>query len=621
MEPHLIMLGILLVPLLSAVIIALFFRRCGSIAAALSVGASGIILVLSFILFATIDLSSEYKVWQVEWLTFGEFSLYLGFLFDGNTAIMLFVTAFVGFLIHIFSLGYMKDDDAKGRYFAGLSIFMFSMLGIVLADSLVMIFFFWELVGFSSYMLIAHYYKQPDAAAASKKAFIVNRIGDLGFLVGMVWAYWYYGTVQLSELYQVAGSEAYPLVAGIALCLMGGFLGKSAHFPLHVWLPDAMAGPTPVSALIHAATMVAAGIYFLVRIYVLFPTEVLLVVAILGVAMTVYAGMAALAQRDIKKILAYSTLSQLGFMAAALGMGMPGIALFHMTTHAFFKALLFLGSGSVINACHHEKDIFKMGGLLKKMPITGITFGIGVLAISGVTFLSGYWSKDAILLQAYTFYQPLFWLLLYSAAVTALYMGRLYWIAFLKTPRSEAASHAKENSFVMTIPLIVLAILSVVGGLYMFWPDVLVASILPEAELVFHGDDYHYSHYALYILGTLAWVIGLGASLWFYKPGSSEDPLEKKAPPVYSFIKSRLYLDEIYNWYVTKVQQRFADMLAFLDLIIISGILVRGSAALVGVIGLVGKHLHNNNLHVYIFWFLGGAILFFALAYFQFNLF
>jgi NADH-quinone oxidoreductase subunit L len=617
MEPHHLMLAILLTPLVSATLIAFFFRRQALAAGALSIGASGLILGLTIWLFAITDLSTPAEVWTVEWLRFGDYALHLGFLLDQNTTIMLFVVAFVGFLIHVFSWGYMMEDDARGRYFGGLSIFMFSMLGIVLADSLLMIFFFWELVGFSSYMLIAHYFKERDAAMASKKAFIVNRIGDLGFLVGMVWAYWYYGTFSLTELQAVAGTEAYPLVAGIALCLMGGFLGKSAHFPLHVWLPDAMAGPTPVSALIHAATMVAAGIYFLVRIYYLFPAEVLMVVAWLGVGMTVYAGMAALAQRDIKKILAYSTLSQLGFMAAALGMGFPGIALFHMATHAFFKALLFLGSGSVINACHHEKDIFKMGGLLKRMPITSITFGLGVLSISGVTFLAGYWSKDSILLAAYVNHPLIFWFLLYSAAITALYMGRMYWVAFLGAPKSEAADHAKESPLVMTIPLIVLAVLAVVGGFYALWPEVMSTAFSSEYKEVHYGEAYKAAHAPLLILGTLAWIIGLVGSFLFYRPGAREDHLEKLAPPVYSFIRSRLYLDEIYNWYVAKVQQRFADMLAFLDLIIITGIFVRGSAALVGLVGLAGRRVHQASVHAYIFWFLIGSIILFAVAVFR----
>mgnify|MGYP002820826769 FL=1 len=390
------MLTILVTPLISAALIALFLRRQGNLAAGVSVAAAGILCVLSLqLIFGNGAESIAYK-----WLEIGSLRIDMGFLWNHETATMLFVVAFVGFWIHVFSLGYMNDDESKARYFGGLSIFMFSMLGIVFADNLFMIFIFWELVGFSSYMLIAHYHKTDEASNACKKAFIVNRIGDLGFVLGILVTYWSLGTASLEELQTIATQHPDKVTTAIGLLLMCGFLGKSAQFPLHVWLPDAMAGPTPVSALIHAATMVAAGIYFLIRVQFLITADVLNTIAWLGAAMALYAGICALTQKDIKKILAYSTLSQLGFMSAAFGLGYPGIALFHLTTHAFFKALMFLGSGSVIYGCHHEQNIFKMGGLSKRMPITTLTFGIGVLAISGFPFLSGFFSKDAILIAA-----------------------------------------------------------------------------------------------------------------------------------------------------------------------------------------------------------------------------
>ena len=297
-----------------------------------------------------------------------------------------------------------------------------------------MIFVFWELVGFSSYLLIAHYFKTDEAAKASRKAFIVNRVGDFGFLLGIIFTYWTFGTVNLQEL-EVTASLS-PTLTSTLLCLLlaCGFIGKSAQFPLHVWLPDAMAGPTPVSALIHAATMVAAGIFLLIRIDFLFTAEALKLVGLMGAVMGLYAGFCALTQRDIKKVLAYSTLSQLGYMAAAFGLGLPGIALFHLMTHAFFKALMFLGSGSVIHACHHEQDIFAYGGLRKKMPVTAYTFLIGVLAISGVHFLSGYFSKDAILLGAYNLDLIIFLILYLGAILTSIYMFRLYFLTFCGKP-------------------------------------------------------------------------------------------------------------------------------------------------------------------------------------------
>ena len=435
---EIVALSVLLLPLLSAFVTLFFLRKQGNVASLLSVATAGGILVLSlYLIFAG---QGETFAWEMTWLRMSGWELRFGFLIDGSARLLLFVVSFVGFLIHIFSLGYMADDDAKARYFGGLSIFMFSMLGITLADNLIMIFVFWELVGFSSYLLIAHYFTTDEAAQASKKAFIVNRIGDFGFLIGIVLTYWTFGTVHLSELADLANFDPNLVTTALCLALACGFIGKSAQFPLHVWLPDAMAGPTPVSALIHAATMVAAGIYLLLRIEFLFTAQALALLALLGAGMGLYAGFCALVQRDIKKIFAYSTLSQLGYMAAAFGLGMPGIALFHLMTHAFFKALMFLGSGSVIHACHHEQDIFKYGGLRKRMPITAYTFLIGVLAISGVCFLSGYFSKDAILLGAYNLNLPVFIILYAGALLTALYMFRLYFITFEGEPRKNMPS-------------------------------------------------------------------------------------------------------------------------------------------------------------------------------------
>jgi len=367
-----IALGMLFLPLLSSAVTLFFLRKNGNLASLLSVFTSaGILLAAIFLIFSG---NGEKLVWDMRWFAMGGWELRFGILLDSPARLLLFIVAFVGFLIHVFSLGYMASDPARPRYFGGLSLFMFSMLGITLSDNLIMIFVFWELVGFSSYLLIAHYFKTDEAAKASRKAFIVNRIGDFGFLIGIILTYWSYGTVNLNELADLADFSPNLATTTLCLALACGFVGKSAQFPLHVWLPDAMAGPTPVSALIHAATMVAAGIYLLLRIDFLFTQDVLGLIAVLGAIMGVYAGFCALVQRDIKKILAYSTLSQLGYMAAAFGLGAPGIALFHLTTHAFFKALMFLGSGSVILACHHEQDIFNYGGLRKRMPVTALTF-------------------------------------------------------------------------------------------------------------------------------------------------------------------------------------------------------------------------------------------------------
>lgn len=606
------LLVVLLAPLASAVLIAFFCRQRGKIASAISVATAAAIFIFS--LRAIRGAEGEVLNPSWDWLSFGEFNISMGFLFNGVSATMLTMVAFVGFLIHVFSLGYMSDDKARARFFGGLSIFMFSMLGIVLADNLIMIFVFWELVGFSSYMLIGHYLNTDEAAAASKKAFIVNRIGDLGFLVGIVFAYWHFGTTNLSEMGSIVSDNKELISASIAALLMCGFIGKSAQFPLHVWLPDAMAGPTPVSALIHAATMVAAGVYFLIRIEFLFTPEVLTLITWLGTSVAVYAGFCAFGQNDIKKILAYSTLSQLGYMSAAFGLGYPGVALFHLITHAFFKALLFLGAGSVIHGCHHEQDIFKMGGLFKKMPITAITFLIGTLALCGVYGLSGFFSKDAILIAGGLKNTPIFILLTMGAFMTAGYMGRLFWIAFLGQPKSDDASHAKESPLTMLVPLIVLAVLSVVGGWMGYWPEQLGALIKDNLDHIHHMDGYDAMHKKVLIFGSAAWIVGLAVSFFFYGAGAKEDRLEKKAAPVYGFLKARLWFDEIYDFYVAKIQQRFALFVSFIDVFVIKGILVRGSAGIVGLVGMCSRSLHDGNLHTYVYWFLAGLILLWAVA-------
>ncbi len=603
-----VLLSILLLPLLSALVTLLFLRKQGNVAALLSVATAGGILVFS--LYLIFQTGNSTYAWETSWLKLADWELKLGFLIDGSARLLLFVVSFVGFLIHIFSLGYMAEDDAKARYFGGLSIFMFSMLGITLADNLIMIFVFWELVGFSSYLLIAHYFETREASEASKKAFIVNRVGDFGFLIGIVLTYWTFQTVNLQELKSLVQFDPSLVSTALCLALACGFIGKSAQFPLHVWLPDAMAGPTPVSALIHAATMVAAGIYLLFRIDFLFTAEALSLLAFLGASMGLFAGFCALGQRDVKKILAYSTLSQLGYMAAAFGLGMPGIALFHLMTHAFFKALMFLGSGSVIHACHHEQDIFKYGGLRKKMPITALTFLVGVLAISGVNFLSGYFSKDAILLGAYNQNLMVFILLYAGALLTSLYMFRLYFLTFEGEARSDASSKARESSILMTAPLLLLAALSVIGGYHELFPTALVGVLLPDLGRVATMPN----HLWMVVLGTAAWIIGLLAARFFYGKGGAEEPLQDRYPAFYDLCRSKLFFDEIYGFYVSKIQDPLARFLEVMELLFISGLMVRGSAGLSGLLALVARTCYVGKIHAYSFWFILGTIGFVAYA-------
>ena len=596
-------LSLLFLPFISAAVTLCFLRKHGNIAALLSVAtAGGILAFSSFLIFGGEE--GSIFTWSTTWFALSDMHLEFGFLVDSPAKTLLFVVSFIGLLIHIFSLGYMADDEAKSRYFGGLSIFMFSMIGITLADNLIMIFVFWELVGFSSYLLIAHYFKTDDAAKASRKAFIVNRVGDFGFLLGIIFTYWIFGTVNLQEL-EAASLD--PTLTSTLLCLLlaCGFIGKSAQFPLHVWLPDAMAGPTPVSALIHAATMVAAGVFLLIRIDFLFTAEALKLVGLLGAVMGLYAGFCALTQRDIKKVLAYSTLSQLGYMAAAFGLGLPGIALFHLMTHAFFKALMFLGSGSVIHACHHEQDIFAYGGLRKKMPITAYTFLVGVLAISGVHFLSGYFSKDAILLGAYNLDFVIFLILYVGAILTSVYMFRLYFLTFCGEARSKSSSAAHESTIFMTAPLLVLGFLSVVGGFVALYPIQIVEFLLPDIERVANMPN----HLWMNILGLFAWVGGLSIAWKIYgNITSTEDPLSEKSPTLFNLSRSKLFFDEIYSFYIQRIQDPFFRFLEVMELLFISGLMVRGSAGVAALFALLGKSFYSGKIHNYSFWFVIGTI-------------
>ena len=601
------LLSILFLPLgTSLLIIALgkYRKQYSPLVAFLS---SVVVLGLSFNLLKNLPESVHFS-W--EWLAFGDSKFYIGILLDNIGATMLAMVSIVALCIVTFSIGYMSDDAAKGRFFAGVAFFMFSMTGIILADNLIMIFLFWELVGFSSYLLIGHYFQKEEAKSASKKAFIVNRVGDFGFLIGIILAFWQFGTTDLGLLATKASLDPTLISSFIGFLLICGFIGKSAQFPLHVWLPDAMAGPTPVSALIHAATMVAAGIYLLIRIDFILTCEVLTFIAYSGTFVALFAGFCAFAQDDIKRILAYSTLSQLGYMAAILGMGYSGIALFHLITHAFFKALLFLGAGAVIHACHHEQSIFKMGGLIKKMPITAITFIIGTLALCGVYGFSGFYSKDAILIAANDFDSALFYFLVFGALMTAGYMGRLIWIVFFGKANSDAASLAHEVKAVMSVPLIVLSLFAVFAGLNAYWPFGLGTSVVSDLDHLHHLSNYKEIHKWVLILGSLAWVIGLGVSLLFYGRGSGEDRLELKFPKVFAFLKGRLWIDEVYHLYVNTIQKPVAEFLSFADEVILRGIIVRGGAGLVGILGVGFRLLQVGKLNNYVLWFFVGLLLF-----------
>ena len=594
---------ILFLPLGAAALSALFLRRAGGAAAWLSTATAFVLAGLSLKLLtaATADVT-----WHVELAKFGGISLGFGYLIDANARLMLFVVTFVAAWIHLFSVGYMQDDAARGRFFAGLSIFMFSILGIVVADNLLMTFIFWELVGFSSYMLIAHYFDKDFAAAASKKAFITNRIGDLGFILGIALCLKEYGTLDFVALKAAAGSTVPVAVGALLMC---GFLGKSAQFPLHVWLTDAMAGPTPVSALIHAATMVAAGVFFMARVSFLLAPEVLQWIAISGAGMAALAGLCALAQTDIKKSLAYSTLAHLGIMGCAIGLGRPDLAVLHMAMHAFFKATLFLGAGSVIHGCHHEQDMLKMGGLLKKMPLTAATFIAATLSNCAVPFFAGWYSKDAIIEAAWHGHNlPVFAFLAIAALATCLYSGRMIRLVFLGEANSEAAEQAHESPWTMTLPIMVLGLVFAVGAGFA------AHYLIPASSLqVVHKalEEMHFSFTApSTIIGLLALVLGFGGALKFYGTVRGADALQVVSPRTYHLLEHR-WMDGLYRWWIDGPQRRVVEFIAFLDLMLINGVAVRwiagGATAALG--NLTGLTFHRGQTRGYALWIVIGSAL------------
>jgi NADH-quinone oxidoreductase subunit L len=581
----------LLTPLASAVLILLVTRRSGGVSAFISVAAVLISLAASAgLLLAAPEPSTAYQWMNVP----GGVGFSISFVLDHLSKGMLFVVTAVGALVHIYSLAYMREDEGRARYFAGLSLFMFSMIGIVLSDNFVMMFVFWELVGVSSYLLIGHWFFRDAPAAAANKAFIVNRLGDFGFMLGilMIWAAT--GTVVFDGIQANIGAltanPAYLTTA--ALLIFCGTLGKSAQFPLHVWLPDAMEGPTPVSALIHAATMVAAGVYMLVRVFFLVEAtvDVQTVIAWIGMITALLAALIATQQNDIKRILAYSTLSQLGYMVLAVGVAAPGAAMFHLFTHAFFKALLFLGAGAVIHSMHHEQDIWKMGGLKNHMPWTFLTFLAGTLALTGCPFLSGFWSKDAILLAAQHRSPVFFGLGLATAFLTAFYMFRLFVVVFLGKPRSDGARRAHEAPALMTLPLWLLALPTVLAG-YPFFAS-------PFVELP-HGE----AHGMLVPALATGVFVGGAAVAWVLYSGKSSDPV------LIPLFARKFYFDEAYAVLVRWTHDALAVISAWFDRWIIDGVGVRGGAGMTWGVGYVMRFLQFGNLQGYALLFGAGVIV------------
>ncbi|MBT7983197.1 MAG: NADH-quinone oxidoreductase subunit L [Akkermansiaceae bacterium] len=593
---------ILLLPLVAAASNLLLLRKKANLSAYVSTLSAAICLVLTFGLIRQSDLSD---LGSFNWIKIADFKLDIGIELQGLGLGMILVVTLIGFLVHLFSLGYMREDAGKARYFSGLSLFMFSMTGIVFADNLAMMFIFWELVGVSSYLLIGHWYHKNTAAEAAKKAFLVNRIGDFGFMIGILLIWGSFGSVNFVEIEESLRNGNYDkgLRNWSVFCIFCGAIGKSAQVPLHVWLPDAMEGPTPVSALIHAATMVAAGVFMLTKVLFLIevaPTAAS-VIQYVGAITALIAALMATQQNDIKKILAYSTLSQLGYMIMAvgfaglwsggesLGESASNAGFFHLYTHAFFKALLFLGSGAIIYACHHEQNIWKMGGLIGRMKITSITFLIATAALAGIYPLSGFYSKDAIMTVAE--HKPILLVIgSFVAFLTAFYMTRLCVVVFFGKARSWSSEEAKEVPLLMLVPLLVLTIGAIFAG------QPFAYSWFVDPEKIPHPEG------ALPFILTAIGVAGIVSGFFLYR-GRDQEPY-----PV-QVLSRKFYLDEIYIILVRIFQDAVAWVAKQIDRLLIDGLLVRGVARLVTEIGSVLRGMQSGNLQGYAFLFGVGVIL------------
>ena len=625
-------------PILAGGIVAVMKQRYRAISAALAIGSMAISFLLALCAFAHVLLhSSETKeVLNFGWLHFGTEWLKLGWVLDPLTAVMLVMVTFVGLLIFIFSVGYMSDDKNFTRFFCFLALFAGAMLGVVIANSLLLLFMCWELVGLTSYLLIGFWFNKPSAAAAAKKAFIVTRIGDLGFFLGMAWLYFQTGTLlfydggagclehsAITMLVTHTTILGLTVSTGIGLLIFCGAAGKSGQVPLHVWLPDAMEGPTPVSALIHAATMVAAGVFLIARIYPLMsanapslpeltPTVALQVVTWVGAITALFGSLVAVAQYDIKRILAYSTVSQLGYMMIGLGVGGPAVGMFHLITHAFFKALLFLGAGSVIHGCSGEQDIRHMGGIRKFMPITFVAYTCGMLALCGFPLFAGFWSKDEILHSAFAWSisRIPFFMGALGALLTAFYMTRQMCYVFIGSFRGshahpshdqetlEEQAHAAhethahtphESPLVMTAPLMILAAFAVLLGFFgtPIWPW--FQSFLEGEHAAFDFPGFlRGGAIPSMIISTFLVFLGLGAGWVVYgrkliESAAAADPLETAQPQLSSLLGHAFFIDALYGATILRLNAWSAILCDVADRFVWNGFVQAFSYFIIGL--------------------------------------
>jgi len=592
---------ILFTPLAAAVVILFVGRFSKPLSAGLAIAAAASGCVLSWWLYFQ---PAGPEALRFYWLDFGEaFRVPIGVTIDHLAKVMLLVVTTIATLVFTYSIGYMRTEEGYWRYFAGLALFLFSMLGIVLADNFVMMFIFWELVGVSSYILIGHYFSKDSAADASKQAFVVNRIGDFGFLLGILFFWAATGSVVFADI-----EKSIPLFAGFpifltvaAVLVFCGTVGKSAQLPLHVWLPNSMEGPTPVSSLLHAATMVAAGVYMLARIFPILEAAPMArdVIAWVGGLTCFAAALMATQQDDIKRILAYSTISQLGYMVLGIAVSPSwNEPMFHLFTHAAFKCLLFLCAGSVIVGMHHEQNIWKMGALKNKMPFTFLATCAGALALAGCPLTSGYFSKDLIIAWAVVEKPFLGWLAVATAGLTAFYTFRLLFVVFLGRPKDEHAKGAHESPLIMLVPLACLAVPSLIAGL-----------LVTKAGWFFHIEEpEHVPHILHYILWAL-FAAGLGLA-WLLYRNAAKDPI---SIPLFA---NRLYIDNVYNWFVKNIQDGGASVLSWADRWIVDLIIVQVPSKLTWACGFGLRLLQLGNIQAYAFFFGVGVVglLYFLLS-------
>jgi NADH-quinone oxidoreductase subunit L len=578
----------------------------------------GILAILSsFVLFffvtadfldrPTIDAITK----NIEWSNIGEFHLRMGIYVDPITITMFAVVTTVALMVNVFSVGYMKGEPRYYWFFAVLQLFVASMLMLVMADNLLLVYISWELVGVCSFLLIGFYWEKRSATEAAKKAFVTTRVGDVGLLIGIILLFRATGTFNIQQIIEAAehGEIGHTYLLVSVLFVFLGCMGKSAQVPFHVWLPDAMEGPTPVSALIHAATMVVAGVYLTARLLPLFEVAdgALMVVTIVGLVTAVLTGFMALAQTDIKKVLAYSTVGQLGFMFVALGAGEPNVAMFHLATHAFFKALLFLGSGSVIHATHHNQEMDKLGGLWKKMPITGTTFLIGSLALAGIPVFAGFWSKDEILVAVNHAWGA--WALIpisFAAVMTAFYTTRLFIRTFMGKPMDQHVyDHTHESSFIMTGPLIFLAILAAVAGFVVIhgvgkalgFPGGITEFIYLPSE----GPHRYHIDWGFAGASLVIGVVGVWSAAYLYWGNSTRrsTALAEWSPGLYDLILKKFYFDELYQAAIDRGVMGFSYVVSWFDRYVVNDTGVDGTAQVTGFSGYVLRYLQTGKVPNY----------------------